>query len=494
MRRYIHSFAIVSAGLCSAASPQAPTPAAAAPVECVVLTDNSAVRLALQVDVDGQAVPTLWAESFARIFAFHDRDGNGVLDAREAAHLPSALALRQAMGNGFTPPIGKTPPFSELDRNGDGKVVADELSAYYRAAGLGNALVGAGRLPASADLAQALLQHLDTNHDGRVTETEWQRAADTLQSLDRNGDELIGAGELLPKTIYPGAAGTMLLTPPQPGQSSPESVTPFPVIVLPEDPNDRQWATEIARRHPRFARTDLLGLRQREPTARWTLSLGKTALTDRQTVAASHLLVEAWTVPGKAVDAAAHARQFLTQSFEKPIVEPKDDDLSDRRRISGSLHWLTPTADRNQNGKLDRDEFDAWLALQDQIIRGQVLLTILDNGGLFELLDTNHDGSLSVRELRTAWARVQETGCVNAGAYDPQKQPRLLLIVASAGYPQQIAQRPHHGPAWFRAMDKNRDGDVSRREFTGPARVFDTLDTDQDGLLTASEAEQARKP
>lgn len=45
------------------------------------------------------------------------------------------------------------------------------------------------------------------------------------------------------------------------------------------------------------------------------------------------------------------------------------------------------------------------------------------------------------------------------------------------------------GPQWFRRMDRNQDRDVSAREFLGPIAVFEKLDTDNDGLLSADEAE-----
>ena len=44
------------------------------------------------------------------------------------------------------------------------------------------------------------------------------------------------------------------------------------------------------------------------------------------------------------------------------------------------------------------------------------------------------------------------------------------------------------GPSWFRKMDRNHDGDVSRREFLGPRAQFDRLDRDRDGLISSDEA------
>jgi len=44
------------------------------------------------------------------------------------------------------------------------------------------------------------------------------------------------------------------------------------------------------------------------------------------------------------------------------------------------------------------------------------------------------------------------------------------------------------GPDWFQKMDRNHDGDISRREFLGPRDQFDRLDNDKDGLIDADEA------
>ena len=44
------------------------------------------------------------------------------------------------------------------------------------------------------------------------------------------------------------------------------------------------------------------------------------------------------------------------------------------------------------------------------------------------------------------------------------------------------------GPLWFRKMDKNRDGEVSRREFLGEVAQFEKIDQNHDGFIDLSEA------
>lgn len=471
-------------GLCPAADP-APAKRPAVPLELVLLGEDKLARVELRAEVDGMPVSAIWDETFARLFAYFDRNGDGALDAEEAALLPAAKALRQAMGSGFTPPVGAVPAFPGLDRDNDGKVTPDELAAFYRASGVGNVQVGVGRLPAGAVLTVALLKRLDTDGDGKVTEKEWRAAADALKKLDTNDDELVGAGELVPKVVYPGAAGTVLIAPPSADEAVPDVLAKLPLVLLPSFPKDAQWATEIAKRNSRFIAGELTAWRKQEPDARWAVKLtDKTGTSERFAFTGGSLCVDGWIASGKMNEALATARKQLIAQLDAP--DP-DEGTATRRRGGGPV-WLVPIADRNNDGKLDRKEFDGWLDLQTQIARGQILLTVLDGGGLFELLDTNHDGALSVRELRTAWGRLKEAGCVTDGAFDPAKQPRVLLCAASRGYPPSLAIEARRGPSWFRAMDRNGDGDVSRREFTGPPEVFDKLDLDRDGLLGAREA------
>ena len=65
-----------------------------------------------------------------------------------------------------------------------------------------------------------------------------------------------------------------------------------------------------------------------------------------------------------------------------------------------------------------------------------------------------------------------------------------MLVLGTVGVDSQPARAPV-GPLWFQRMDRNQDGDLTWKEFLGPRRVFEELDTDHDGLIDAKEAEKA---
>jgi Ca2+-binding EF-hand superfamily protein len=164
------------------------------------------------------------------------------------------------------------------------------------------------------------------------------------------------------------------------------------------------------------------------------------------------------------------------------------DEVS--KRDLSELKYLLNSADRDGNGQLSKLELSAWLDLQEQLARGHILLTLYDYGtGLFEFLDADHNGGLSARELRIAWQRVREAGCIQEGAFDATALPHLCLASISRGHPLSAVALPRRdGPTWFLSMDRNSDGDVSAREFLGSSAEFRMLDTDGDGLLSANEA------
>ena len=496
---------------------QAPKPAVSPRTDALKLLfvgGQKPARLELRAEIDGASVPAVWDETFASLFAYFDRDSNGALDAKEAGRLPSAFALRQLLWGSFTPFTGAAPEFAALDLNGDGKIGPDELADFYRRAGLGGVLVGVGKAPATDALTDALLKHLCADKDGKITEAECKAAPDTLKKFDANDDELIGPGELVERAAYPGALGSILVTAPTTGAKSDAVADALPFVVLPLRSADRDWESIVSARREKAklpALTDdaLLAARTSTPVAVWKARFGDGKLSGgalepvggkvpesaRLVYSSGAVRFELRADEGKLAEPVATARKRYTTQFAE--TDSDANGSLDAKELAapkaGPFKHLATAADRNADGALSEAEFTAWLDLQDRIAKGHVLLTVIDHGtGLFELLDADHDGALSVRELRTAWDRLRAAGCVTAGRFDRAKLPRQLLAAVSRGHPKTSPGRPvRPGPAWFVAMDRNGDGDVSRREFTAPAVVFDKLDTDKDGLLDAKEAAAA---
>lgn len=110
--------------------------------------------------------------------------------------------------------------------------------------------------------------------------------------------------------------------------------------------------------------------------------------------------------------------------------------------------------------------------------------------GLFDLLDTDRDGQISIPELRAAKTVLANGSPIERGV--------SLVIVRGVAKPPVVplVRTFTHvaGPPWFRAMDRNGDGHVSPREFLGTPSQFRTLDTNADGLLGPEEARMASPP
>lgn len=436
----------------------------------------------LVVEIDGEPAEKYWAEGVAALVAYFDRDGNGHLDRTEAARLPAPVVLRQLSWGHVTPTPGGEPRWEDLDADRDGKAGTREVEAYYRRRGAGGVIVAHARPTAPRKLSDALWARLDADGDGKLTEAELANAPRALRPLDTNGDELVSAAELCPGMRYPGGSPATVIPPTAEPTPDPKGSRP-PLVPLDgegEADNVREtWTIRIGARGD-----EKLPLERKSERGEGPAFVGPGGQWHLQSDLAA-----------RATDEVAAAAKAARRTFDESDGDSDGalDAVERERPAALGLKFLLPFADRNGDGNLSRGELDAWLGLQAKLARGCVTVGVTDFGsGLFETLDADRDGVLSARELRSAVARVRTTGAMKGGAVDRSQIPRHALVTVGRGRPSpNLVPQPRSGPEWFRAMDRNRDGDVSAAEFLGPPEEFKRLDADGDGFIGLDEANRA---
>ncbi|MFM8221467.1 MAG: hypothetical protein ACKOJF_21355, partial [Planctomycetaceae bacterium] len=166
--------------------------------------------------------------------------------------------------------------------------------------------------------------------------------------------------------------------------------------------------------------------------------------------------------------------------------------------------------DRDHNGAVSEQELIEILQQDTTAHQSRIELVLTHQGdSLFDMLGGESDRRLTARDLKTTHdllARVDSDhdGVIYptdlVGAYRISAEIGQSAIFRSSSPPRggmrgAMSNRPPGpvggtsppGPAWFQKMDKNRDGDVSKREFLGPLSAFRQLDRDGDELLSAAE-------
>ncbi len=209
------------------------------------------------------------------------------------------------------------------------------------------------------------------------------------------------------------------------------------------------------------------------------------------------------------LDAAAAARRSFNAQFSAADTDNngyvEKSELTKDKDHPSPLIGLFDLLDRDGDGKLYLKEVDDFVDRQAEAARNRMVLTASDLGrAIFSILDLNRDLRLGNREVRGTLGRVASwdrdgDGRITADEIPHHYQLNLArgqlaaaggqnLAVARPMSPAPDAEPAASGPSWFRRMDRNRDGDVSAREFRGPRAQFDRLDRDKDGLIDPAEA------
>src|SRR5262245_23253190 len=525
--------------------------------DVVFLAPNRPVVLRLHLRVDGQRFTKVLDGWVKELFAFLDRDGDGVLDGAEAERAPKAQALQLRLvqmqqGGAFFNGSYQTATFEELDENNDGKVTLEELTAYYRGSTLGTPLLVASLTQgySSDALTDALFNLFDFNKDGKLTPDEMARADEVLAKLDANDDETLSVSELLP------GAGDQQPRPGSGGMAGPtRGVGPRSFflatgrldlaqkVLARYDQNADQKLSpdEAGLDEDVFRRLDANGdgfldgpelarLVGNEPDVEAIVRFGKlgekesvvelvpsgkkeTSIKTRPLSGGLAIVIGTARLDLSTNLALANVPQLLEvqqQQIEQQFGQVDPDkrgylEKEDVARPQGRLFQrIFDYADRDGDGKLTQKELTALVELEARAVPCLLSMSAGELGrGLFEALDMNHDGRLSLREMRTACDRFAGDGnervitkallprqfalTVGQGLYGGFVSPQVVQDPAAGAPPR----RTETGPLWLRQMDANGDGDVARREWFGTPEDFKRIDADGDGFISPEEAARA---
>jgi Ca2+-binding EF-hand superfamily protein len=515
-------------------------------------------RLFKHFDADGNG--SLDAKEFSRLAAFPFGSRSGaiftVLDIDLDGQIdPSARS-------GFS--------FEEADTDKDGKVSRAELRAYLIQKGLGPVSVTVTPAdPVTQQLTDALFKHLDTDKDGKLSKAELESAAEVLSKLDVDEDEIVTRNELLEQQPARNQLAPQVVADVDDEDArNAEAPSDFLIAAPGEAPdalakrliahlskNKKKGAQSLTRAESGFDEktfaaldkdgngkldaAELVAWLQQPPAVEFRAEFSGKKGSSGGTISAS-ITAEAQanelpggvpkqadgslrlTPAGATISVSAGPATRASRNSASGIIEQfkmlaGDKNMIERRQLreKPELQFLAPffdSADRNGDGKLQLDELTAYLELASAGSDCRVQLNVREQGrGLFELLDTNHDDRLSIRELRNAWKVLASLDAKGQGSIGREQLPARYEITPALAALGEVnlggrvgivrvtdtpssRQRPSsQAPEWFRKMDRNGDGDVSAKEFLGPPEVFHKLDLDGDGLISLEEALAAEK-
>jgi Ca2+-binding EF-hand superfamily protein len=189
----------------------------------------------------------------------------------------------------------------------------------------------------------------------------------------------------------------------------------------------------------------------------------------------------------------------------------KNGYLEQREADAGNIgRGSFDSMDADGDKKVFKGEFTTFAEEQKAAAAVRLQMEVSDIGqDLFVMLDTDLDGVLSSRELRSAKNILALEDKNGDGVLGGDEIPERMLIeivrgpeapsdaearVARGRTARSANKANTTGPRWFRKMDRNNDGDLSLREFVGPLEAFHKLDADGDGLIDREEAEAASPP
>jgi Ca2+-binding EF-hand superfamily protein len=531
------------AELARGAGAEGARPAAAPDVEdLVILGPLRPLIVRLHVTIDGQPFRELWQQRFDELFVQQDRDQDGRVTVEQG----DSIARDMNGGLRDTPrSVAKDSPLRSVAAS-DGTVDRRTLAMYVQK------ILPPFTLHARAVISQssalALFPLLDANGDHQLSEQELSAAEEQLKQRDFNDDGVITGFELI---LDPNAIAAA--SDPAAGEATGGAHDP-PAFLL-GGMTHEEVADRLLKRYDRNAdgrvmtstaerelnlpetlagrldtngdgalvREELLAFADRQADLELSLAMGRVSTVDRR--GRTRVRAESgWRVRAKLDGGYKLNLGEIDIDFNRNNRNPQQADLFSFSTFDRDNNGYVDENEANANNigraafeamdvdgdkKVVKGEFTSFLEGQNAAAAIRLQLEVSDIGqDLFALLDTDVDGVLSPRELRTAKNVLAVEDKNGDGLLNSDEIPQRMIfdLVRGAEAPsdtdarlirghiaRSAAKASTTGPRWFRKMDRNNDGDLSPREFVGPLDAFQKIDTDGDGLIDRDEAEAAGK-